>query len=108
MAQKSKIFVDIAGLNDAGGILNALKQNLIEIRDVDEISQNQRKILEDEGFLRKEVDIEYYKKLIEEPYIDIYIAKNYDGKIIGFMSIHRKKFDIVKVRDVIGKLSFEN
>jgi len=46
--------------------------------------------------------------LIKDPSIDIYIAENNEGKIIGFMSIHKKKYDLVKVRDVIGKLSFEN
>lgn len=100
--------IKIASVEDARGILNALKQNLIEIRDVDEISQKRRKRLEEEGFLRKEVDIEYYKELIEDPDIDIYVAKNDDGTIIGFASIHRKKFDIIKVRDVVGNLSFEN
>ena len=100
--------VKIARLEDAEGILNALKQNLIEVRDVDKISQVQRKKLEDEGFLRKEVPIEYYQELIEDPDIDIYIAINEARKIIGFISIHRKKYNIVKVRDVIGKLSFEN
>jgi len=100
--------IKIASVEDAEGILNALKQNLIEIRDVDEIPQKQRKKLEEEGFLRKEVDIDYYKTLIEDPNIDIYVAKNDDGTIIGFASIHRKKFDIIKVRDVVGNLSFEN
>jgi ribosomal protein S18 acetylase RimI-like enzyme len=100
--------VEVATITDAQGILNALKENLIEIRDVDNISRKQRKELEEEGFLRKEVDIEYYNDLIEEPYTDIYIAKNKTGIIIGFASIHRKKFDIVKVRDVIGNLTFEN
>jgi GNAT superfamily N-acetyltransferase len=108
MTQKSAINVKIANLNDAEGILNALTQNLIEVRDVDEISQKQRKKLEEEGFLRKEVPIEYYQELIEDPNIDIYVAKNKGGKIIGFISIHRKKYNIVKVRDVIGNLSFEN
>ncbi|MFX0074602.1 MAG: GNAT family N-acetyltransferase [Candidatus Hermodarchaeota archaeon] len=102
------INVEIATVTDAQGILHALKQNLIEIRDVDKISKKQRKKLEDEGFLRKEVDIEYYKELIREPLTDIFIAKNKSGKIIGFASIHRKKFNIVKVRDVIGNLTFEN
>jgi len=100
--------IKIAGVEDAEGILNALKQNLIEIRDVDEISQKQRMRLEEEGFLRKEVDIDYYRKLIEDLDIDIYIAKNDNGKIIGFASIHRKKYNIIKVRDVVGNLSFEN
>ena len=103
---KSNIRVAIE--EDAEGILNALKQNLIEIREVDEISQKQRKKLEEEGFLRKEVDIDYYKKLIEDPDVDIYVAKNNNGNIIGFASIHRKKYDITKVRDVVGNLSFEN
>jgi len=100
--------IKIANVEDAEGILNALKQNLIEIRDVDKISQKQRKKLEEEGFLRKEVDIDYYKNLIEDPNIDIYVAKNDDGTIIGFASIHRKKYNIIKVRDVVGNLSFEN
>ena len=57
MAQKSKINVTIAKLKDAEGILNALKQNLIEIKDVDEISQSKRIELGREGFLRKEAII---------------------------------------------------
>jgi ribosomal protein S18 acetylase RimI-like enzyme len=98
----------IADIEDAEGILNALKQNLIEIKDIDEISQQQRKNLEEKGFLRKEVDLDYYKNLIEDPDIDIYVAKNELGRTIGFVSIHHKKYDIVKVRDVVGNLSFEN
>ena len=100
--------VKIASLEDAEGILNALKQNLIEIRDVDDIPQKQVKKLEEKGFLRKEVPIEYYQELIEDPDIDIYIAENEAGNTIGFISIHRNKYNIVKVRDVIGNLSFEN
>ncbi|GAH86628.1 unnamed protein product, partial [marine sediment metagenome] len=108
MTEKIDINVGVATIEDAQGILNALKQNLIEIRDVDEISKKQRKELEEDGFLRKEVDIEYYKILIEDPNTEIYVAKKNTGTIIGFASIHRKKYDIVKVRDVIGNLSFEN
>jgi len=100
--------VKIASLEDAEGILNALKQNLIEIRDVDDIPQKQVKNLEEKGFLRKEVPIEYYQELIEDPDIDIYVAENEAGNTIGFISIHRNKYNIVKVRDVIGNLSFEN
>jgi ribosomal protein S18 acetylase RimI-like enzyme len=107
-SQNSKIIVQIAHIDDVSGIHNALKQNLIEIRDIDDISQKQKQKLEDKGFLRKEVDLEYYKKLINDPYIDIYIAKNNAGIIIGFVSIHRKKYDIIKVRDVVGNLTFEN
>lgn len=103
-----KPIVKIASLEDAEGILNALKQNLIEIREIDEISKKQRKTLEEEGFLRKEVPIEYYRGLIEDPNVDIYVAEDDTETIIGFLSIHKKKYDIVKVRDVIGNLSFEN
>ncbi len=108
MPQKFNVNVRIASLEDAPGIQNALKQNLIEIRDVDEISRKERKNLEEQGFLRKEVDIKYYKQLIDDPNIDIYIASDTEGNIIGFASIHRKKYNIMKVRDVIGQLSFEN
>ncbi|MHA2182615.1 MAG: GNAT family N-acetyltransferase [Promethearchaeota archaeon] len=100
--------VTVARLKDAVGILNALKQNLIEVREIDEISKKQKNKLEEEGFLRKEVPIEYYQELIEDPNIDIYVAKDETETIIGFISIHKKKYDIVKVRDVIGNLSFEN
>ena len=103
-----KPIVKIASLEDAEGILNALKQNLIEIREIDEISKKQRKTLEEEGFLRKEVPTEYYLGLIEDPDVDIYVAEDDTETIIGFLSIHKKKYDIVKVRDVIGNLFFEN
>lgn len=52
--------------------------------------------------------MDYYKDLIEDPDVNIYIAKIKSGKIIGFMTIHNKKYNIVKVRDVIGNLTFEN
>ncbi len=105
---KKKINVRIAAPEDIQGILNTLKQNLIEISDIDKISKYQRKKLEEEGFLRKEVDKDYYIKLIEDPDIDIFIAENNEATIIGFSCIHRKKYDIIKVRDVIANLSFEN
>ncbi|MFX1389143.1 MAG: GNAT family N-acetyltransferase [Promethearchaeota archaeon] len=108
MKKNNIISVEIARIEDSKGILNALKQNLIEIRDIDKISQEQRQELENEGFLRKEVDIEYYKQLINNLDTDIYIAKNNNGEIIGFASIHRNKINIVEVRDVIGDLSFQN
>ncbi len=80
----------------------------MEIRDVAELSQKRRKKLEIEGFLRKEVDLQYYQNLINNPNIDIYIAKNKIGAIMGFASIHNKKHNIIGVRDVVGNLSFEN
>ncbi len=108
MTEKIDINIGLASLEDAAGIHNALKQNLIEIREFNKIPKKQRKNLENHGFLRKEVEIEYYHKLIEDPDTDIYIAKNRNGHIIGFASIHRKKYNIIKVRDVIGELSFES
>jgi len=49
----SEIGVEVASIEDAQGVLNALKQNLVEIRDIDDISNKQRKELEEKGFLRK-------------------------------------------------------
>jgi len=108
MREKIDINIGLASLEDAAGIHNALKQNLIEISEFNKISKKQRDNLENHGFLRKEVEIEYYQKLIEDPDTDIYIAKNNNRNIIGFASIHKKKYNIIKVRDVIGELSFEN
>ena len=108
MTQKLTINVVNASLEDASGIHNALKQNLVEIRDIDEIKKKERKELEDKGFLRKEVGIEYYENLIKDSDTQIYVAKDNGGNIIGFASVHRKKYDIIKVRDVIGNLSFED
>ncbi|NHJ19516.1 MAG: N-acetyltransferase [Candidatus Lokiarchaeota archaeon] len=105
---KIKFNIEVASVTDSQGILEALKQNLVEIRDVDKLSKLKKKELEEEGFLRKEVNLEYYQELIKEPFTDIFIAKNKLGKIIGFASIHRKKNNIVEVRDVVGNLSFEN
>ena len=105
--QSSDWRISIATLEDAKGIHEALIQNLIEIHDIDKIPKKQRKSLENQGFLRKEVGIDYYKQLIEDPNVDIYIAK-YNTDIVGFASIHKKKFDIVKVRDVIGELTFDD
>jgi ribosomal protein S18 acetylase RimI-like enzyme len=105
---KIEFNIEIASITDSQGILDVLKQNLLEIRDLDKISKVQKRELEEEGFLRKKVDLEYYQGLIKEPFIDIFIAKNKSGKIIGFASIHRKKHNIVKFRDVVGNLSFEN
>ncbi|MHA1535743.1 MAG: hypothetical protein ACTSP8_13575, partial [Promethearchaeota archaeon] len=54
--QKTNIIVQIANIDDVSGIHNALKQNLIEIRDFNKITKEQRVVLEEKGFLRKEVD----------------------------------------------------
>ena len=58
--------------------------------------------------MRKEVGIDYYEQLIEDQNVDVYVARNNSDNIIGFVSIHKKKYNIVKVRDVIGKLTFDD
>ena len=104
----NEITIQLATVDDTPGIYKTLKKNLVEISEVDDIPNQLRLKLEQEGFLRKEVDTKYYRKLIEDPNIDIYIAKNEIGDVIGFVSIQRKRYNIVKVRDVIGELFFEN
>jgi ribosomal protein S18 acetylase RimI-like enzyme len=106
--QKSNIEVQIAHIDDVSGIHDALKQNLVEIRDFNKITKEQRVVLEKKGFLRKEVDKNYYKNLIKNPHIDIYVAKTENGDIIGFASIHKNICDVRKVRDVLGNLDTEN
>ncbi|GAI93671.1 unnamed protein product, partial [marine sediment metagenome] len=54
--------------------------------------------MEEKGFLRKEVDKNYYNNLIKNPHIDIYVAKKENGDIIGFVSIHKNIGDVRKVR----------
>ncbi|MFX0042552.1 MAG: GNAT family N-acetyltransferase [Candidatus Hodarchaeota archaeon] len=99
-----RIDIEIAKSKDAFGVYNALKENLIEINDFDKISKEQRKYLENRGFLRKEVDIKYYEELIEDSKCDIYIAKNMDGDIIGFASIHKNKYNIADFRTTLDNL----
>ena len=106
--QKSNIMVQIAHIDDVSGIHDALKQNLVEIRDFNKITKEQRVVLEEKGFLRKEVDKNYYKNLIKNPHIDIYVAKTENGDIIGFASIHKNICDVRKVRDVLGNLDAKN
>ncbi len=103
-SQKIDVIVEIAKSKDALGVYNALKENLIEIHDFDKISKKQRKYLENRGFLRKEVDIEYYKELIEDPNCDIYVAKNNNGDIIGFASTHKNKYNIANFRTTLDNL----
>ncbi len=101
---QNNINIEIASLEDAPGVYNALKQNLIEIRDFDKIPKKQRKYLETHGFLRKEVDVTYYEQLIEDPYIDIYVAKNNSGDILAFASIYKDKFNIYNFRTTLDNL----
>jgi ribosomal protein S18 acetylase RimI-like enzyme len=96
--------VHLATLEDVSGIHKALLKNLIEVRDVNDLTQEERKNLEEQGFLRKEVKKEYYAKLIENPECDIYVAKDTENDIIGFASIHKNKFNIRKFRKTLRNL----
>ncbi len=98
------IRVHLATLEDVSGIHNALIQNLIEIRDVNDLTKEQKNKLEEQGFLRKEVNKKYYAKLIENPNCDIYVAKNSENKIIGFASVHKNKYDVRNFRSTLRNL----
>jgi len=75
--------IEIANLEDVIGILNVVKQNLIQIRDITRSSEESKRELEEQGFLRKEIDKEYFENLITNSNSDIYIAKNKDNNIIS-------------------------
>jgi len=106
--QNIPYIVEIADISDVDGILTALKANLVEIEDVEKISESKRKDLERNGFLRKEVDMQYYQKLIQNRSTDIYIAKSNQGKILGFASIHKEQDNIKKLRPTLKNLFIDN
>jgi len=98
----------IADPSDAEGIYNALKSSLVEIEDVDSLSEEKIRGLEQNGFLRKEVDIQYYINLIKDHKTDIYIAKSKDLEILGFASIHKEQNDIYELRSTLETLYIDN
>lgn len=100
--------VSVADPSDAEGIYKALKSNLVEIKDVDSLSEDQIRDLEQKGFLRKEVDIQYYRKLIKDRKTDIYIAKSKDWGILGFASIHKEQVNIYELRCTLETLDIKN
>ena len=100
--------IEIANLEDVIDILNIVKQNLIQVRDINRISEESKRELEEQGFLRKEIDKEYFENLITNSNSDIYIAKNKDNNIIGFASFHKKNYNIEKVRDITGNFFLKN
>lgn len=93
--------IAIADPSDADGIYNALKSNLVEIDYFDSLSEDQRRDLELNGFLRKKVDVSYYLNLIKSNKTDIYVAKNKENLIIGFASIHKEQNDIYDLRSTL-------
>jgi len=102
--ENDEITVEIAGVEDAEGIYKTLKANLVEIRDFNSIPKEKIKYLEEHGFLRKEVDIEYYKELINGEKCEIYVAKKKNGKIIGFASIHKNEYNVWNFRSTLENL----
>ncbi|GAH36227.1 unnamed protein product [marine sediment metagenome] len=107
-SKKLEVIVQIASLRDSPGIHNALKQNLIEILDFDEIPDEQRKELEDQGFLRKEVDEDFYTQLIQDVNKKVYVAKNKRGDVIGFASIYNNENNIKTIRKTLQNLHIKD
>ncbi|MFX1597063.1 MAG: GNAT family N-acetyltransferase, partial [Promethearchaeota archaeon] len=104
MPQKFDLTIGIAKLEDALGVYNALKQNLIEIYDINIIPKKQRERLEHQGFLRRKLDVKRYEKLILDPTIDIYVAKNKKRDIIAFASIYKNQYNIYNFRTSLDNL----
>jgi ribosomal protein S18 acetylase RimI-like enzyme len=108
MKHELKYKIVIADTPDAEGILKALKANLVEIEDIDNISDKQKRNLEEKGFLRKAVDIDYYLESIKDPTTDIYVAKENDNHILGFASIHKNQMNIHTLRTTLDNLYINN
>lgn len=102
------ITICLADLQDAEGVYTALLHNLVEIDDFNKLSAEKRKKLEEDGFLRKKVDVEYYKDLIKNPTVDVYIAKNKNGEICGFATLHKNEYDVKNVRDTPINLQIDD
>lgn len=103
-----ELIVELAKIEDAEGIYKALKANLIEISDFNSIPKEEIKLLEENGFLRKEVDIDYYRKLINEDNCDIYVAKSKSGNVIGFASIHKNEYNVRDFRSTLNNLYIDD
>jgi len=98
------VIVEIASIEDVSGIYDALKQNLIEIKDFNQISEEQKAYLNKYGYLRKEVKKDFYEKLIKDAFSEIYVAKDQKGTIVGFASIYKKKHNIANFRSTLDNL----
>ncbi|MFW9946810.1 MAG: GNAT family N-acetyltransferase [Candidatus Odinarchaeota archaeon] len=99
-----EIVINLASIKDASGVHSVLMKNLVEIEDFDALPKEERDKLEKNGFLRKKVDMEYYKHLIEDPNVDVYIAKYKNKKVIGFATLHKDETDVKSVRDTAIRL----
>ena len=103
----SQFSITKATLGHSKNIHDLLLKNLVEIEDVKKLSAARRTTLETEGFLRKEVTEEYYRDLIKNPDVDIFIAKH-KGDIIGFATFHLKKSDVRIFRTTLQGLDIQN
>ena len=74
------------------------------MKDVNSLTSKEKNLLKEHGFLRKDVPESYYFELIEDPEVDIYIAKNSSNEIIGFATFHLNKADIRKFRSSVEKI----
>ena len=99
-----QFLVSKANEEDSAGIHKILLKNLIEVKDVKSLTPKEKNLLNEHGFLRKEVPESYFLGLIKDPEVDIYIAKNKSNEIIGFASFHLNKADIRKFRSSVYKI----
>ncbi|MFX0026865.1 MAG: GNAT family N-acetyltransferase [Candidatus Hermodarchaeota archaeon] len=104
----SELIISLASIKDAGGIHRVLMKNLVEIENFDDLSEEERVRLEKKGFLRKKVDVEYYENLIEDPTVDVYIAKYKYKNVIGFATLYKDETDVKFVRDTSINLHIED
>ncbi len=104
ITKDQQFLVSKANKEDSYGIHKILLKNLIEVKDVKSLTPKEKSLMKEHGFLRKEVPESYYLGLIEDPEVDIYIAKNKSNEIIGFASFHLNKSDIRKFRSSVNKI----
>ncbi|MHA1584605.1 MAG: GNAT family N-acetyltransferase [Promethearchaeota archaeon] len=104
----SQLRVFKAKEEDSSGIHKVLLKNLVEIKDVNSLTQKEKDLLKEHGFLRKEVPESYYLNLIKDPEVSIYIAMDSRNDIIGFASFHLNKADIRKFRKSVEKIDADS
>ena len=100
--------ISLANFRDAEGIHKVLMHNLVEIDDVNKLTPNQRESLEEHGFLRKKVDLDFYIRLIKDPTVNVYTAKDNTGEVIGFATIYNYYQNVRNLRDTAIDLHVEN
>ncbi|MHA1295914.1 MAG: hypothetical protein ACTSPH_04820, partial [Promethearchaeota archaeon] len=86
--------IRLANLNDIDRIHEILLKNIVNIKNIGKISAKQKILLENTGFLRKEVDRSFYRYLIETLDCDIYVALNKKENVIAFASLYKNQSNI--------------